>query len=422
MNTLPLLFDPLPSSLLEQMNLQEKASSHFRLHYHSFPDLDNREIAIIGLPSMAVAHPEGSQPKDLDAEGAWTEVEMAALYQSPDAIRAALYPMGSLPLWPGIVDLGNLRPGPYLEETMRRVSEVINCLRDLGIQTIILAEDQAYTIAQYRSVQEVCPLPRLAVVDRQIDWDDRHAISFQPKWQSDWLSKLIASPSIALQSLTVIGYQEHLGLPDLAETGMEERIWVERLGFIKENMLRAEPYLRQAEVVSIDMAAIQGMDFRAQYKPRAFGFSGIEAAQMAWFAGFAPWLESFGIYGYLADRDDADGLGAEVAATLVWYFLKSRSYAQPADFPFSPDKTPLTHFVMGDDSAGSQDILMVTSAYTGRSWLLTNRDCRDPYAAPKEDWLAIHEKMLNELDSKEIPIQYLRAVEAWQAAQRKEEQ
>jgi hypothetical protein len=95
-----------------------------------------------------------------------------------------------------------------------------------------------------------------------------------------------------------------------------------RLGQLRDNFKEIEPLIRDADLVSFDLSAIQSSVAPGAVDAQPFGLSGEEASQICWFAGANEKLSSFGVYGYDPYFDDTHNKTAKVAAVMIWYFIE----------------------------------------------------------------------------------------------------
>jgi len=108
------------------------------------------------------------------------------------------------------------------------------------------------------------------------------------------------------------------------------------LGPARGDSAALEPLLRDADLVGLDINAINYHEAPARSGLHPSGFSLQEASQMAYYAGNSDKLSSFGLYGFdpsVGNDRDTD-LTAAAYAQLVWYFLQGFSRRQ-GDFPAS---------------------------------------------------------------------------------------
>ena len=95
-----------------------------------------------------------------------------------------------------------------------------------------------------------------------------------------------------------------------------------RLGQVRDNFKETEPLIRDADLLSFDLCAIQSADAPGAVDAQPFGLSGVEACQIFWFAGMNEKLSSIGLYGYDPYFYDANNKTAKVADVMIWYFIE----------------------------------------------------------------------------------------------------
>ena len=117
-----------------------------------------------------------------------------------------------------------------------------------------------------------------------------------------------------------LGYQSYL-LKE-SKLNMIETLGFDayRLGEFRDNIKEVEPIIREADLISFDLSAIQSTYCPDTTNPNVFGYSGEEACQLCWYAGLNSKLCSIGFYNITAKLDE-DIKTAQVVATMIWYFI-----------------------------------------------------------------------------------------------------
>jgi len=136
--------------------------------------------------------------------------------------------------------------------------------------------------------------------------------------------------------LSHIGAQQHLTDPAIFDIFNAQAFEAVSLGPARNDAIALEPLLRDADLVSLDISAINYNEAPARAGLHPSGFSLQEASQLAYYAGNSDKLSSFGLYGLDASAGserDTD-LTAAAYAQLIWYFLQGFSRRQ-GDFPAS---------------------------------------------------------------------------------------
>jgi formiminoglutamase len=137
-----------------------------------------------------------------------------------------------------------------------------------------------------------------------------------------------------------------------------------RLGQLHENFKLAEPYLRDADFLHVNLSALRNTAFLHAPGPRPFGLNGEQACQLCWYAGISTRLKAVGFFNMLPS---AQGHEADMAtlAIMVWHFLEGFSYRteeQPFDERLSDRHTVAL--------TGYEDLIFLRSRRTDRWWML----------------------------------------------------
>lgn len=137
-----------------------------------------------------------------------------------------------------------------------------------------------------------------------------------------------------------------------------------RLGKAKSNMADLEPFIRDADMLSIHLSALKYADAPAISNASPSGFFSEEACLISRYAGMNDKLTSIGFYGFQSQLD-TDGLAAQTMAQMVWYFLDGFNNRQ-SDFPASMDQ--LVEYIV-DLKDYDEQFTFWKSNKTGRWWL-----------------------------------------------------
>lgn len=314
--------------------------------FHSpgqFPPLEGMQIAIIGLPD----DPGHARPR--------------ACVHAPDAIREELYqlylPAGDL----RIVDLGDLPPGATPADTQHAVAETIAELVRMGIVPIILGGGQAHTFTQYLAYERLERTVNLACIDPRFDLGEPD----QALSDTSYLSQVVVRQPNYLFNYSNLGYQTYL----VDQPGIElmDKLYfdVHRLGELRQSMADAEPVLRNADTLSVDMSAVRRADAPGTTRPGPNGFHGEEICQLMRYAGVSEKIGSVGIYEMDPTRD-VDGITAQLAAQMIWCFLDGYR-SRTNDLPWI-DRKRFTRYripIKGHD----QELVFYKSMVSDRWWM-----------------------------------------------------
>ncbi len=234
---------------------------------------------------------------------------------APDEIRKKLYSLSKVSGKNRILDLGNLRNGPNNGETALRLQEVCSFLLQKEILPVIIGGTHDMDLGQFRAYEPLSKLITCLNVDAKMDLHDSQIPAHSH------ISKILKHDPNFLFNYVHLAYQTYL--VDPAHLGVMEKLYFEaiRLGEFRENIQEIEPVIRDADMVTFDLSAINSQFMPAVESSNVFGLTGEEACQLCWYSGLNDKLSSIGIYGYDPARDDDNKQSASVIATMIWYFL-----------------------------------------------------------------------------------------------------
>lgn len=296
---------------LEPGNYIENMLGHLTSFYdqQGFPNLEDVDIAIIGVKDS-----RGAGDKDFS--------------QSPDAIRRELYPLYHHQKGVNIVDLGNILPGETLNDTYHAVADVVRELNKKNIFTIILGGSQDVTYGNYLAYEKLEQTVNLAVIDDSIDLSEKD----EDINNKNFLSKIIIHQPNYLFNFSAIGYQTYFVNPSTRKL-MEDLFFdTYRLGEIQSNVMKSEPIIRNADILSVDVSAVRNSELSGKSTAGPNGFYGEEICQMMRYAGMSDKMSSIGFYEYFPENDN-NGAGAMLVAQMIWCVLDGYC-ARKKDYPF----------------------------------------------------------------------------------------
>lgn len=235
----------------------------------------------------------------------------------PDAIRPHLYGLRTLSKPMKILDLGNIR-GNTVDDRYCAIEEIISVLVEHKVFPILIGGSQDYTIPLSGAIKKYTNAFRLSVVDAKIDW-----VHPEKDFSSDGFLGLLCSDEKRKPfDLSLIGVQKYLYSKYQEEQIKDNAYDLLRLGQIRQKgMKEAEPWLRDADVISFDFTSVKQNDQPAHLGIMPNGFGGDEFCQLAWYAGLSDKLKAIGFFNLDIEQDvKSQGLG--LAAQAVWHALE----------------------------------------------------------------------------------------------------
>lgn len=298
-------FDPvsLENSNNKSLINNDSFCSHITINTpdNEIKNLQNFRVALIGVPEY-----RGSEIKGTD--------------MAPDVIRDKLYQLNIFEKKIPIVDLGNLKQGKETKDTYFGLRDVLLELIPYNILPVVIGGSQDLTYGMFLAFEYLKKRYTLATIDYRIDiaFEDYQAINFR-----NYLNSIILENKFVFEYFN-IGQQACFNSVD--NTDIFENLFHEtlRLGNLRNNIILAEPYLRNSNILSIDMSAIRHSDAPGQTVASPNGFFAEDICQIARYAGFGEGLKTFGIFN-TSPVLDHNNVTSSLAAQIIWYMLDGYS-------------------------------------------------------------------------------------------------
>lgn len=293
---LKIFFSPIPEDVVTHIKDSNSFLKNIHANVDSMPSFKEADIALIGIE------------KQQDQSSS----------ESANEIRKKLYELkkgfGSYK----IVDLGNIRPGMDHAETIGRLSEVCGALIQNNVLPVIIGGSHDLDYGQYKAYEGMEKLISLLNVDAFLDMSENSTDDEDQKH----IHKILLHEPNYLFNYSHLAYQSYL--IDQGSIDILEKLYFEayRVGHLRSNISEMEPIIRNADMMSFDLAAIKSSDAPGNINAQPFGLTGEEACQICWYAGLNEKLSSVGFYGYDPASDDQNQKTAAVVATMIWYFIE----------------------------------------------------------------------------------------------------
>lgn len=309
----------------------------------SFPDLDGVRVAMFGV---------------LDDPG---HDELRTCVHAPDRIRNSLYELYQ-PVTPVLMaDLGNVKPGATAKDTIHAVSSIIMELIQMNIMPVILGGGQAVAFAQYLAYERLERMVNLVSIDPRFDLGNKD----DELSETSYLGHIVLRQPNFLFNFSNIAYQTYL--VDRPGIELMEKLYFDamRLGEVRGAMPEAEPIIRNADTLMVDLTAIRKSDAPGTTRPGPNGLYAEEMCQLMRYAGISEKLSSIGIY-EMDPMMDQDGVTAELVGQMIWCFLDG-FVCRTNDLPWL-DRKQFTKYqvqLQGKD----HDLVFFKSKQSDRWWM-----------------------------------------------------
>jgi arginase family enzyme len=326
------------NELLSTQALGRKLKIHSK--QQGVPDLKDVKIAIVGVLENR---------NDVNYIG--EEISLSE-------IRKSFYA-----LFPGnwhttLADLGDIQMGESVEDTYFALQTTISILIEKNIIPIIIGGSQDLTYANYRAYDTMAPMVNIVNVDCNFDLGD----SAKPIKNNSFLGKIILEQPYNLFNYSTLGYQTYFNPQE--EIDLMDKLYFEayRLGEVTKNISLAEPVMRDANIVSIDLKSVRSAEVSTKQKYSPNGFDGKEICAIARYAGISNKVSSFGVYEYSPSKDD--DATSMLLAQILWYFIEGVN-CRVKDDNFEDENSYQKFIVLVED----EELTFFKSNKTGRWWI-----------------------------------------------------
>ncbi|MFV0345608.1 MAG: arginase family protein [Bacteroidales bacterium] len=276
---------------------------------------------------------------------------------SPDKVREELYRLSAVNGLK-VVDLGNFRVGNKIEDSYVALSEIVNYLYAYEMPIVMLGGSQDLILAVLDGINKAKKQVKFVNVDSKLDVCDGKISKINT---DNFLSKAYKEKEISISN---IAYQKQFCISKKDYT--KNRADNVSLGGLRDDFMQdAEPIVREADVVGIDIGVLKAADFPAVEKPNANGLTSEELCKLMVFAGVSYNVMCVGLFNYIP-KYDTRNISAFALAQAVWYFCDSFLY-RVSEHPMYKDDLFKKYIV------AIKDVDVIATFYqseiTGRFWV-----------------------------------------------------
>ena len=370
------LLKPVSDSLIDELNenyLQGSIYKKLAIHSSSFgiPDLESTNVCIIGLDEYRNSFFQ-SATQDLDS------------------IRREFYKLKFSNWKLSISDLGNLPNGNTVDDTYHALYEICKELLSKKIVLILIGGSNDLIYPIFKSFDSYSDKVNIVSIDNQFDlYQESELVSGRT-----YMNKIIIDDSNSLNDFTNIGYQRHLCTHD--ELQLMEKLFFEyiSLGEISENNMKAEPIMRNSNIVGFDM---KSLSFSASFDQTQGNPNGIDprlACILTKYAGQSNKTNFLGLFELSNNK-----VSSKLYSEIIWYFLDGVD-KRIIESDFNDSQTFNKYIVQ----TSGRDIIFYKSKISEKWWMLV-----DTSKNKSISYLPCLESDYLEALNDNIPIRWLKA-------------
>ena len=231
-------------------------------------------------------------------------------------VRKELYQLSQLDFEIPVCDIGDLISGKSHQDTHYILQEILSMCHYKNAIPVIVggSSDLAFSLfsalnfhqknINYTQISNIISLN-----------NDTDEIS-----EKNFLSKILGSKTFTLKNYHHLGYQKHLNALDSVKLMKEVEFEVMRLAEMMNSTERAEPYLRRADLVTLNCDAVESLGDGFSVNPQVNGLNKREICAYMKEIGLGENLKSVGIFNFNANSEDL--LNHQLLAQMIWYLIE----------------------------------------------------------------------------------------------------
>lgn len=214
-----------------------------------------------------------------------------------------------------IYHLGVINPGKTVEDTYFAIKSVVSELVKAECLPIVIGGSHDLTYAIYEGYQKLEQTVNITNIDSQLDLGDPE----ETLNDRNYISHILTSRPCTLFNYSIIGTQRPY-LKD-EEVDLIEKLYFDqcRLGELEADFKKAEPLLRNSDILSFDLGSLRTADFSGKYYKNPNGIQPDIACQITRYAGLSDRLSCLAILNYFEIENTT--WYNHLVAQMIWYFL-----------------------------------------------------------------------------------------------------
>ncbi|NVK65304.1 MAG: formimidoylglutamase [Flavobacteriales bacterium] len=338
MKDISIYFSPVDAAISIQ---EERIGADMKIYRNDdFPEIDEPGIAIIYVPEFRSA-----------------EIKHV---KSNESFRQFLYSFHRGDAWGmTLYDLGNVLPGNTIEDTRFALGQVVSELVKKDVIPVVIGGGQDLTVACYKGFENLERLINVCAIDSALDIGEPN----DPIHSNGYVSHLLMQRPCYLFNFANIGLQRLMA--SQREVDLFENLYFDicRLGEFNQNFKKAEPYLRNSDLISVDFESLRSSEVDGACYTSPNGFYAEQLCQLAKYSGLSDKLSCFGVFNVNPNQNE---VASNLLAQLIWYFIDGVANRY-GDFPIG-NKVNYTKFHVHLEDF-DDDLVFYKSDKSSRWWM-----------------------------------------------------
>ena len=259
-----------------------------------------------------------------------------------------------------MADLGIIKKGASTSDTYAALEDITAEIQKKGKLLLILGGTQDLTYANYLGYKKLEQTINVACIDQKIDLE---ISSEAPISSNNFINHLLTFQPSFLFNFSILGCQQYYISQEQLNLFDELYFDYLRLGELNNNIKLAEPYLRNSDIISLDMSSIRRAEFSGSTDNGPNGFFANEICQIAKYAGISDKLSSFGAYNFSKKLENHE---VELTAQ-IFYFIIDGFCHRKKDYPIGTKKNHVKYAVFHEEL--NHNLVFHKSPKSQRWWL-----------------------------------------------------
>ena len=259
-----------------------------------------------------------------------------------------------------MADLGIIKKGASTSDTYAALEDITSEIQRKGKLLLILGGTQDLTHANYLGYKKLEQTINVTCIDQKIDLEMG---SEAPISSNNFINHLLTFQPSFLFNFSILGCQQYYISEEQLNLFDELYFDYLRLGELNNNIKLAEPYLRNSDIISLDMSSIRRAEFSGTNENGPNGFFANEICQIAKYAGISDKLSSFGAYNFSKILDTHE---VELTAQ-IFYFIIDGFCHRKKDYPIGTKKNHVKYAVFHEEL--NHNLVFHKSPTSQRWWL-----------------------------------------------------
>ena len=334
------LLKPVNEDIISYIKSSKIGSIGEKIQIHTsslgLPDIELTDIAIIGISEIRNSFFESNDFNLSNFRKEFYELNIGKWKKS-------------------ISDLGNLPNGESTKDTYHAITEICLFLREKKIITIIIGGSNDIIFPIFKSYNNFNKKINIVSIDNQFDLHQEEDLLSS----RSYMNKIIIDDSSRLNDFTNLGYQRHLCSPN--EIDLMEKLFFDyiSLGDLIGDDKSAEPILRDAHIIGLDMKALSWVSSGDSECGNPNGIDSRLICILSRYSGISDKCRYFGLFELLNNS-----ISTKLYAQIIWYFIEgvNSRFSEPI---FSDD----SGFIRYNVSVSGRDLIFIKSKESERWWL-----------------------------------------------------